>query len=58
VSNFGKINQNALGQITNKNIMFVVGPNIMLDRKSADVFAPRIYIRVNGKLEAFRMFVF
>ena len=38
--------------------MFVVGPNIMLDRKSADIFAPRVYIRVNGKLEAFRMFVF
>lgn len=58
VSNFGKINQQALGQISNKNVMFVVGPHIAIDRRSVDIFAPRVYIKVNGKLEPFRMFVY
>ncbi len=38
--------------------MFIVGPYITIDRKAVDIFAPRVYIKVNGKLEPFRMFVY
>ncbi len=51
VSSFGKLNQKLIGAPASpKALGFLIGPVFEADGSYAEVFAPKVYIKTDGKL--------
>jgi hypothetical protein len=63
VSSFGKINQKSIGApVSPKALGFLIGPYFEPGDASrdafAETFAPKVFIKQDGKLRPFRMLVY
>jgi hypothetical protein len=63
VTSFGKLNHKSIGApVSPKALGFLIGPHFEAGDASkdpyAEVFAPKVFLKVDGKLRAFRMLVY